>query len=150
MSKQFQRTHSVLFICCIELWTKAVRSSDSFFQKHCTPSWSKVESCKPAKSRASQETNPTGIGEKGYPTCICNSYKAPINLLSTGINKLWRCCRHFEFGNVTWSRDDQSDIFRRWIHGYVLCVTSRVGYLIIHGLAPSHLLFEIIHIDKTT
>ena len=23
-------------------------------------------------------------------------------------------CRHFEFGNVTWSRVDQSDNFRRW------------------------------------
>ena len=31
MSKQFQRTHSVLFICCIELWTKAVLSSDPAF-----------------------------------------------------------------------------------------------------------------------
>ena len=35
---------------------------------------------------------------------------------------------------------------RKTVHGYVLWVTSRVGYLIIHGLVPSHLLFEIIHI----
>ena len=35
---------------------------------------------------------------------------------------------------------------RKTVHGYVLWVTSRVGYLIIHGLVPSHRLFEIIHI----
>ena len=35
---------------------------------------------------------------------------------------------------------------RKTVHGYVLWVTSRVGYLITHGLVPSHRLFEIIHI----
>ena len=34
MPKQFQRTHSVLFICCIELWTKAVLSSDPAFLRN--------------------------------------------------------------------------------------------------------------------
>ena len=34
MSKQFQRTHSVLFLRCIELWTKAVLSSDPAFIKN--------------------------------------------------------------------------------------------------------------------
>ena len=41
------------------------------------------------------------------------SRNLPINLLSTGMNKRWRHCRHFEFGNVTWSLVDQSDVFRR-------------------------------------
>ena len=51
---------------------------------------------------------------KNIRICIYNSYWAAINLLSTGINKRCRYCRHFEFGNVTWSRVDQSDVFRRW------------------------------------
>ena len=41
---------------------------------------------------------------------------------------------------------DEHALNRKTVHGYVLWVTSRVGYLIIHGLVPSHLLFEIIHI----
>ena len=28
LSKRFQRTHSVLLLCCLKLWTKAVLSSD--------------------------------------------------------------------------------------------------------------------------
>ena len=31
MSKQFQRSHSVLFLRCIELWTKGGLSSDPAF-----------------------------------------------------------------------------------------------------------------------
>ena len=68
MSKQFQRTHSVLFLRCIELWTKAVLSSDPAFIKNIGDlrdrEESKVEFGKPAKTRASQGTNPLGIGEK--------------------------------------------------------------------------------------
>ena len=68
MSKQFQRTHGVLFICCIELWTKAVLSSDPAF--------------------------------------------------------------------FTWSRDDQSDIFRRWstVHRTIYNILSP------DGLTPDSLL----------
>ena len=68
MSRQFQRTHGVLFICCIELWTKAVLSSDPAF--------------------------------------------------------------------FTWSRDDQSDIFRRWstVHRTIYNILSP------DGLTPDSLL----------
>ena len=128
MSKQFQRTHSVLFLRCIELWTKAFFLVTWLFKgillKSDRLNKSNVEYGKPVKTRASQGTNPVGIRKKriikslGYSKniriCICNSYETVINLLSTGINKRWRYCRHFEFGNVTWSRVDQSDIFRRW------------------------------------
>ena len=69
MSKEFQTTDSVLFLRCIELWTKAVLSSDPAFIKNIVVlrdrEESKVESGKPAKTRASQGTNPIGIGEKG-------------------------------------------------------------------------------------
>ena len=34
VSKQFHRTHSVIFLGCIELWTKAVLSSDGAFFKN--------------------------------------------------------------------------------------------------------------------
>ena len=57
---------------------------------------------------------------KSYLSTVLSCEQRPfflvtaINLISTGINKLPRYCRHFEFGNVTWSRDDQSYIFRRW------------------------------------
>ena len=74
MSKLFQRTNSVLFLRCIELGTKAVLSSDPALSeillsflivKSDRLNKSKVESSKPAKTRASQGTNPIGIGEKG-------------------------------------------------------------------------------------
>ena len=69
VSKQFQRTHGVLFLRCIELWTKAVLSSDPAFIKNIVVlrdrEESKVESGKPAKTRASQGTNPVAKGEKG-------------------------------------------------------------------------------------
>ena len=39
-------------------------------------------------------------------------------------------------------------LIRKTVHGYVLWLTSRVEYLIIHGLVPSHRLFEIIHIKR--
>ena len=69
VSKQFQRTHGVLFLRCIELWTKAVLSSDPAFIKNIGDlrdrEEDKVESGKPAKTRASQGTIPKGIGEKG-------------------------------------------------------------------------------------
>ena len=73
MSEQFQRTHSVLFLHCIELRTKAVLSSDPAFSeillsfviaKSDRLNKSKVESGKTVKTRASQGTNPIGIGEK--------------------------------------------------------------------------------------
>ena len=56
---------------------------------------------------------------KSYLSAILSCEQRPfflvtaINLIFTGISKLRRYCRHFEFGNVTWSRDDQSDICRR-------------------------------------
>ena len=68
MSKQFQRTHSVLFLRCLELLTKAVLSSDPAFIKNIVlrdREECKVESGKPTKTRTSQGTNPIGIGEKG-------------------------------------------------------------------------------------
>ena len=69
VSKQIQSAHRVLFLGCIELWTKAVLSSDPAFFRNIVVlrdrDKSKVESGKPAKTRASQGTNPIGIGEKG-------------------------------------------------------------------------------------
>ena len=126
MTEQFQRTHSVLYICCIELWTKAVLSSDPAFLRNIvvlrdptlnpviiTGQIGRIAANESHRNRWKRIIKSLGYS-KNIRICICNSYEAAINLLSTGINKLWRYCRHFEFGNVTWSRDDQSDIFRRW------------------------------------
>ena len=68
MSKEFQRTYSVLFLRYIELRTKTVivtRLSSKTIVVLRDREESKVESGKPAKTRASQGTNPIGISEKG-------------------------------------------------------------------------------------
>ena len=61
MSKQFQRTYCVSFLRCIELWTKAVLSSDPAFIKNIVVlrdrEESKVESGKPAKTRSESHRN---------------------------------------------------------------------------------------------
>ena len=116
MSNQFQRTHSVLFLRCIELWTKAVLSSDRAFFKHIVvlrdrEEWSPETWAKPSKNEqhigSIKELRPPKNSNKltFKPQRTANQYAAKRRIYKRPEQQKYTLSRHTEFckgDRTTW------------------------------------------------
>ena len=109
VSKQFHRTHSVLFLRCIELWTKAVLSSDGAFLK--SEEWSPETWAKPCKNEqhigSIKDLRPPKISNQltFKPQMTANQYAAKRRIYKRPDQQKYTQSRHTEFckaDRTTW------------------------------------------------
>ena len=116
MSKQFHRTHSVLFLPCIKLWTKAVLSSDRAFFKNIVvlrdrEEWSPETCAIPCKNEqhigSIKDLRLQKISNKltSKPQRTANQYAAKRRIYKRPDQKKYTLSRHTEFckaDRTTW------------------------------------------------
>ena len=116
MSKQFHRTHSVIFVGCIELWTKAVLSSDGAFFKNIVvlrdrEEWSPetwAKACKNEQHIGSiKDLRPQKISNllTFKPQMTANEYAAKRRIYKRPDQQKYTLSRHTEFckaDRTTW------------------------------------------------
>ena len=116
VSKQFHRIHSVIFLRCIELWTKAVLSSDGAFFKNIVvlrdrEEWSPetwAKACKNEQHIGSiKDLRPQKISNqlKFKPQMTANQYATKRRIYKRPDQQKYTLSRHTEFSKAdrtTW------------------------------------------------
>ena len=116
VSKQFHRTHSVIFLRCIELWTKVVLSSDGAFFKNIVvlrdrEEWSPETWAKACKNeqhiRSIKDLRPQKISNQltFKPQMTANQYAAKRRIYKRPDQQKYTLSRNTEFSKAdrtTW------------------------------------------------